>query len=363
MTDSTARTPAADDSGRFPIEGARTMLPPANENKGDVLSLEDLGGSVVESKPRTAPPPPPRAAAPNSGVFTKSAHNPDAELADFAEKLISLSPIYGPSQTAPAERAVLEVEDLSLRPDNPYLASSLVPPSEPVKTSRARLWAAPVVVAALVAGGWAGWSAQTTTPTGPTAQPAPRAARNAAPMSAPTAVPAAPIAAPAAETETAVLAATEQAPTTAAADTSERVASVAVENAPVIHAAPSTPKPRSGATSAPAAAATHTPAPAVSTASVAPATSNEELPLTPSREQVSAGFEGVRAQLAQCAAGQQGVAQLAVTIANTGRISHALIEGKFAGTPEGSCMARAVRSARFPRFAQATLKVSYPVAF
>jgi hypothetical protein len=77
---------------------------------------------------------------------------------------------------------------------------------------------------------------------------------------------------------------------------------------------------------------------------------------------VAAGFEAVRVQIQQCAAGQHGIAQIAATIASTGRISHALVEGPFAGTPEGSCMARAVRAARFPSFSQANLKVAYPVS-
>jgi hypothetical protein len=43
-------------------------------------------------------------------------------------------------------------------------------------------------------------------------------------------------------------------------------------------------------------------------------------------------------------------------------VTSALIDGVFKGTPEGSCMARTVRSARFPAFSQATLKVSFPVS-
>jgi len=86
------------------------------------------------------------------------------------------------------------------------------------------------------------------------------------------------------------------------------------------------------------------------------------LPQTPSREQVVAGFEAVQDALAQCAAGKHGVAEIDATIANSGRISHALIGGNFQGSPEGSCMARVVRGARFPQFRQPMLKVSYPVA-
>ena len=388
MTDSTTdRSGAADDSGRFPIEAAaRTMLPPAKQNTGEILSLEDLGGSVVESKPRTAPPPPPpRAAGPSSGVFP-SGHkpaDPEADLAAFAEKLISLSPIYSPRETAQGERAVLDVEDLSLRPDNPYLASSLVPPSEPSRAPRILLWAAvPVVAAALVlaatlaAAGWAKGTARSTT------ERARQATVEAKRGSAPTAVPAAAPIEPAAETAVAaaeptvatVVPAESSEPAAVTASSEPTIASepTAAPKAPaqrpaLVHAARPTAEPVAPVAALPAVtnAAPAVPAPSAPAAAAAPvgAQSGAALPAAPTREQVAAGFELVRAQLVQCAAGQHGVAQLAVTIANTGRISHALVEGAFSGTPEGSCMARAVRGARFPQFGQPSLKVSYPVAF
>jgi len=87
-----------------------------------------------------------------------------------------------------------------------------------------------------------------------------------------------------------------------------------------------------------------------------------DLPDYPTREQVTAGFESVRAALAQCAAGQAGTAQIKATIGNNGRISYALVGGDFDGSPAGSCMAKAVREAQFPAFAQPRLKVTYPFA-
>jgi hypothetical protein len=80
----------------------------------------------------------------------------------------------------------------------------------------------------------------------------------------------------------------------------------------------------------------------------------------PTREQVAAGFDAVRPQLEQCAAGQHGVASVAATVVGSGRVSYAVVQGKFSGTPEGSCMALAVRKAQFPRFSQPNLKVVYP---
>ena len=89
----------------------------------------------------------------------------------------------------------------------------------------------------------------------------------------------------------------------------------------------------------------------------------EVLPEMPTREQVQAGFEQVRPALQKCAADKHGVAKVNATIAASGRIAYALVGGAFKGTPEGSCMARALRKARFPKFSRDKLKVSLPFAF
>jgi len=39
-----------------------------------------------------------------------------------------------------------------------------------------------------------------------------------------------------------------------------------------------------------------------------------------------------------------------------------VVDGAFAGTPQGSCMARALRGAQFPQFASSQLRVVYPFA-
>jgi hypothetical protein len=45
---------------------------------------------------------------------------------------------------------------------------------------------------------------------------------------------------------------------------------------------------------------------------------------------------------------------------SNGHVSNASVTGQFAGTPVGSCIARAVRGATFPRFANPTFTFSYP---
>jgi hypothetical protein len=81
-----------------------------------------------------------------------------------------------------------------------------------------------------------------------------------------------------------------------------------------------------------------------------------------SRTQVQNSLESVRSQLQSCAAGVHGRTTANVTISGAGRVTYATIEGAFAGTPQGSCMARALRGAQFPQFASPQLRVRYPFA-
>jgi hypothetical protein len=71
----------------------------------------------------------------------------------------------------------------------------------------------------------------------------------------------------------------------------------------------------------------------------------------------------MHAELAQCAGGKHGTTFANVTIQGSGRVSYSLIEGAFAGTEAGSCMARALRAATFPVFVGPPFKVRYPLVF
>jgi len=94
------------------------------------------------------------------------------------------------------------------------------------------------------------------------------------------------------------------------------------------------------------------------TAKAAPA---EDLPETPSREQAMRALRSVEGAVKACADGQHGVAMTQVTVSGSnGRVSRAVVQGQFAGTPQGSCVARAVRRARFPRFTRSTFQVTFP---
>jgi hypothetical protein len=86
------------------------------------------------------------------------------------------------------------------------------------------------------------------------------------------------------------------------------------------------------------------------------------LPDAPSREEVVQRLESVRSSVRSCAAGHSGVADLDITVAHSGVIMHVLVGGDFAGTSQGSCIARAVREARFASFKQERFRLLYPYA-
>jgi hypothetical protein len=100
---------------------------------------------------------------------------------------------------------------------------------------------------------------------------------------------------------------------------------------------------------------------AAPSADVAPsAEPAESLPELPSRDDIKRSFEALRPALEACSADAHGTTFANVTISGDGHVSYSTIEGAFVGSPQGSCMARALRSASFPRFATASLKVRFP---
>jgi len=91
------------------------------------------------------------------------------------------------------------------------------------------------------------------------------------------------------------------------------------------------------------------------------APTSSELSDTLSRSQVQAGMRAVKPAVERCGKGTPGTAMVTVSIAGaTGRVTNATVGGQFAGTPVGSCVARAVRRARFPKFKRSKLTISYP---
>jgi hypothetical protein len=73
-------------------------------------------------------------------------------------------------------------------------------------------------------------------------------------------------------------------------------------------------------------------------------------------------MNAVKSAVKRCGAGQTGTVKIKARIAPDGRVDSATPVGSFAGTPQGTCAARAVRRARFPRSSKST-SVTYPFKF
>lgn len=93
----------------------------------------------------------------------------------------------------------------------------------------------------------------------------------------------------------------------------------------------------------------------------APAAPASNLPEQPSRDDVMNALRSVEDAVKACGGGQHGVAMAAITVAgSTGRVRSVNVSGQFQGTPVGSCVARAVRAAKFPKFSRPDFKVNFP---
>jgi hypothetical protein len=108
------------------------------------------------------------------------------------------------------------------------------------------------------------------------------------------------------------------------------------------------------------------PAPTAAAAATTSAASAEgdDLPDTPSRDETLAAMRGVESAVRACTATETvtGTAEVAINVAGaTGRVTSATVTG-ITGTV-GSCIARAVRNARFPRFNKQTFTIKYPYRF
>jgi hypothetical protein len=95
-------------------------------------------------------------------------------------------------------------------------------------------------------------------------------------------------------------------------------------------------------------------------AAQAAAAAQAGLPAQPSRDEIKRSVESARSALQACAGQDHGTFTARITITGAGRVASATIEGAFAGTPQGSCMARSLRGVTFPRFSNPSLQVTYP---
>jgi hypothetical protein len=87
---------------------------------------------------------------------------------------------------------------------------------------------------------------------------------------------------------------------------------------------------------------------------------SEVLPDQPTRDEIKRALGAIRPALQTCIGAAHGTTFANVTIASSGHVHYTSIEGAFAGTPQGSCMARALRSATVPRFSAESITVRFP---
>lgn len=87
---------------------------------------------------------------------------------------------------------------------------------------------------------------------------------------------------------------------------------------------------------------------------------NTNLQKTLTRQQVQAGMGKVAGAVKSCGNNIGGNVTVAVTIKGNGKVQSATVLGSHAGTAVGSCTARYVRRAKFPAFADPSLRVKYP---
>jgi hypothetical protein len=154
------------------------------------------------------------------------------------------------------------------------------------------------------------------------------------------------------------------APSAPAGEPAEAIASppaTAIANgaAPVTREGAAQPLTRSAtaerSSSAPAGTGRRRAAPARTKVALVPA----DLPEAPSRASIAASLSDLRSAIALCTDGRNGVAELDLTIHGSGAVAHVLVGGDFAGTPQGTCIARTLRRASFAPFQKPKFRVLY----
>ena len=384
-------------TSKLGADGARVRMDvpkAAASGRLSTLTAEELSAVSQLSRQRDSDRP---TAPAHSGAFARDASGrelglgalrPDSQPPTAAPEPTrsALEAFYG-ALPPPPERAEIRIDDLTLDFDNPFLASSLSPP--PPRSRKPWLILGGLGGAlVLVAAGYLVAVFQNDAPLLPASRapihtvieaasrPPEAAVRVAAPtLAAPRVAASTPVAPPA---QPAVPAATATAaPQTASAaqpmaSQTPAVPAVTRVTAPPARVELAAPRPTHVIPKLPspalaAGAPSVQPRPAIQphapqpTAAAQPAPAS--VPVQPSRTDVKAAMDGVRAALDQCAAGAQGRITADLAISGAGKVTYALIEGAFAGTPQGSCMARALRGAQFPQFSAPSLRVRYPFVF
>jgi len=314
--DAAQATPPGSDTAPTPASPLRLTADAASDSADGMETLRD---SEVE----TWPPPPP---VPEAVVVATTA--PDR--VEVSETVVVA--------TTATDRAKVADTGSSIAPRE---LSQRAPPSP--RSNRTGI--ALIGVAALI-GAVAIALSRADRPTRPTRSDAWRETATSAAMPAPRdpVEPVAPEGAPAPESAPASTPAPSDATSSALAAADERAA-------PSDRAAPAARSNRApGATTVRRRAV-----PARTNIALAPA----DLPDAPSRETIAASLNHMRSAIQLCTDGRTGVAELDLTIHGSGTVAHALVGGDFAGTPQGSCIARTLRGASFAPFQKPKFRVLY----
>jgi hypothetical protein len=80
----------------------------------------------------------------------------------------------------------------------------------------------------------------------------------------------------------------------------------------------------------------------------------------PTRPQVVAAMDTIRAQVERCVGPQDGLVQLRIVFAHDGHVTDAGVQGTFAGTMAGSCVRNAALGLTVPVFTRDSFSVIYP---
>jgi outer membrane biosynthesis protein TonB len=85
------------------------------------------------------------------------------------------------------------------------------------------------------------------------------------------------------------------------------------------------------------------------------------LPKKPTKADVKAAMGPVGARAAKCAKYSTGTVMLRITVGSNGRVKSSKALGSFAGTTAGKCVEMLARTAKLPKFSDATSTFTYPI--
>ena len=86
-----------------------------------------------------------------------------------------------------------------------------------------------------------------------------------------------------------------------------------------------------------------------------------DLPKTPSKADVKSVMGRVTARAAKCSKYSKETVQVKLVVGSNGRVKKATAQGSAAGTTAGKCVEMLARTAKFPKFADPSFTVIYPV--